>query len=127
MARSIQVLASQEMTSHAAIVCYTCTFVMPRYVHVYIVHCHFRHYVSNFAHDLLERIHYDPVFDVQNVNPQIYSTVSLLAQARVRALSLCNQFIMWLDKPVIPTVSSLFSSARNLYTYPMYMYISMGF
>jgi run domain Beclin-1 interacting cysteine-rich containing protein len=41
-----------------------------------------RYYVSNFAHDLLERIHYEPVFDVQNVNPQIYSMVPILAQAR---------------------------------------------
>ena len=39
--------------------------------------------MSNFAHDLLERIHYEPVFDVQNVNPQIYSMVPILAQARV--------------------------------------------
>ena len=42
-----------------------------------------RYYVSNFAHDLLERIHYEPVFDINNINPQIYTTVPLLAQARV--------------------------------------------
>ena len=45
------------------------------------VYC--RYYVSNFAHDLLERIHYEPVFDLNNINPQIYTTVPLLAQARV--------------------------------------------
>ena len=45
--------------------------------------CVCRYYVSNFAHDLLERIHYDPVFDVHNINPQIYSTVPLLSHARV--------------------------------------------
>ena len=42
-----------------------------------------RYYVSNFARDLLARIHYEPVFDVQDVNPQIYSRVPVLAQARV--------------------------------------------
>jgi run domain Beclin-1 interacting cysteine-rich containing protein len=41
-----------------------------------------KYYVSNFAHDLLERIHYEPVFDLNNINPQIYTTVPLLAQAR---------------------------------------------
>ena len=40
--------------------------------------------MSNFARDLLERIHYEPVFDVQNVNPNIYSMVPVLTQARVR-------------------------------------------
>ena len=39
--------------------------------------------MSNFAHDLMERIHYEPVFDVHNINPGIYSTVPILAQAKV--------------------------------------------
>ena len=53
------------------------------YVYIYKALLCDRHYVSNFAHDLLERLHYEPVFDVQNVNPQVYSTVPVLAQARV--------------------------------------------
>ena len=40
--------------------------------------------MSNFARDLLERIHYEPVFDVQNVNHNIYSMVPVLTLARVR-------------------------------------------
>ena len=56
--------------------------------------CH-RYYVSNFARDLLSRIHYEPVFNVQNVNPKIYE-VPILAQAKVRLLSVFCENSMYL-------------------------------
>jgi run domain Beclin-1 interacting cysteine-rich containing protein len=64
--------------------CQKCHTNAPATIPAHILH-HWsfkKYYVSNFAHDLLERIHYDPVFDVQNINPQIYKAAPLLAQAR---------------------------------------------
>ena len=63
----------------------------------------YRYYISNFARDLLARIHYDPVFVVQDVNPQIYSRVPVLAQARVSPVP---YFLCYFKNPLLYKISN---------------------
>ena len=50
-----------------------------------------RVYVSNFARDLLARIHREPVFNVLNINKDIYNMVPVMSQAKVRG---CGRVVM---------------------------------